>query len=62
MKHLAGTGNRWRTEVQSRSPRTVCTTILQFDAYRGALSAWRYPDMTDHVEYLAGVVQTSIEF
>jgi hypothetical protein len=27
----------------------------------GALSAWRYPDMTDHVEYLAGVVQTSIE-
>ncbi len=34
---------------------------LQFDAYQDALAAWRYPDMTDHVEYLAQVVQITIE-
>ena len=30
-------------------------------AYQDALPAWRYPDMTDHVEYLAQVVQPTIE-
>lgn len=34
---------------------------LQFDAYSDALPAWRYPDMTDHVEYLADVVRLTIE-
>ncbi len=34
---------------------------LQFDAYQDALPAWRFPDMTDHVEYLAQVVQLTIE-
>ena len=34
---------------------------LQFDAYRDALPAWRYPDMTAHVEYVAHVVQLTIE-
>lgn len=34
---------------------------LEFDAYRDALPAWRYPDLTDHVEYLAEVVQVTIE-
>jgi hypothetical protein len=34
---------------------------LQFDAYKDALPAWRYPDMTDHAEYLAQVVQLTIE-
>ena len=34
---------------------------LRFDAYQDALPAWRYPDMTDHVEYLAQVVQPTIE-
>ena len=34
---------------------------LQFDAYEDALPAWRYPDMTDHVEYLAQVVRLTIE-
>jgi Fic/DOC family len=34
---------------------------LRFDAYQDALPAWRFPDMTDHVEYLAQVVQTTIE-
>lgn len=34
---------------------------LQFDAYEDALPAWRYPDLTDHVEYLAEVVRITIE-
>jgi hypothetical protein len=34
---------------------------IEFDAYRDALHAWRYPDMTTHVEYLAAVVRTTIE-
>ena len=34
---------------------------LQFNAYGDALPAWRYPDMTDHVEYLADVVRITIE-
>ena len=34
---------------------------LQFDAYQDALLAWRFPDMTDHVEYLAQIVQLTIE-
>ncbi|MDB5998493.1 MAG: hypothetical protein JWP52_192 [Rhizobacter sp.] len=34
---------------------------LQFDAYADALPAWRYPDMTDHVGYLADVVRVTIE-
>lgn len=34
---------------------------LRFDAYADALPAWRYPDMTDHVEYLAEIVRLTIE-
>lgn len=34
---------------------------LEFDGYQDALPSWRYPDMTAHVEYLADVVQTTIE-
>lgn len=34
---------------------------LLFDAWQDALPAWRYPDMTAHVEYLARVVQVTIE-
>lgn len=34
---------------------------LQFDAYADALHAWRYPDLTDHVEYLADIVRVTIE-
>lgn len=34
---------------------------LRFDAYDDALPAWRYPDLTDHVEYLAEVVQSTLE-
>jgi Fic/DOC family len=34
---------------------------LQFDAYEDALPAWRYPDMTGHVEYLAQIIRVTIE-
>lgn len=34
---------------------------LQFDGYEDALSVWRYPDLTDHVEYLADIVRVTIE-
>lgn len=35
--------------------------FLIYQSEDGFTSAWRYPDMTDYVEYLADVVQTSIE-
>jgi hypothetical protein len=34
---------------------------LEFDAYREALPAWRYPDLTEHVEFLADVVRQTLE-
>jgi hypothetical protein len=34
---------------------------LCFDAYEEAEPVWRYPDLTDHVEYLAGVVRRTLE-
>lgn len=34
---------------------------LEFDAYQDALAAWRYPDLTDHVDYLGQVVKATIE-
>jgi len=34
---------------------------LQFDGYADALHAWRYPDLTDHVEYIADIVRVTIE-
>ncbi|KQU73452.1 MULTISPECIES: Fic family protein [unclassified Rhizobacter] len=34
---------------------------FRFDAYDDALPAWRYPDLTDHVEYLAEIVQSTLE-
>jgi hypothetical protein len=34
---------------------------LVFTDYADALFAWRYPDMTDHVAYLAEVIQKTLE-
>ena len=34
---------------------------LEFDGYADALPAWRYLDLTGHVEYLFQIVQTTIE-
>ncbi|WP_229722775.1 Fic family protein [Xylophilus rhododendri] len=34
---------------------------LQFEGYADALHAWRYPELTDHVEYIADIVRVTIE-
>ncbi len=34
---------------------------LEFSAYKDALAAWRYPDLTSHVEYTAQVIDQTIE-
>ena len=36
-------------------------TNLYFDAYEDARPAWRYPDLTEHVEYLAQVIEITID-
>jgi len=37
------------------------TSTFHFDAYDDAEPAWRYPDLTDHVEYLGEVVRTTVD-
>ena len=37
------------------------SSTFHFDAYVDAESAWRYPDLTDHVEYLAGVIKATFD-
>lgn len=34
---------------------------LEFDNYEEASAAWRYPDLTEHTEYLAHIVEVTIE-
>ena len=53
-------GQAWRFGTEQVAEDGVRYN-LQFDAYQDALPAWRYPDMTDHAEYLAQVVQLTIE-
>ena len=38
-----------------------CPVAYLQGAYQDALPAWRYPDLTDHVEYLAQIVRLTIE-
>lgn len=57
MRKYAGA---WRFGVEQVAEDGVRFN-LQFDAYQDALPAWRFPDMTDHLEYLAQVVQLTIE-
>lgn len=37
------------------------TYNLQFDRYADALHAWRYPDLTRHVAFLADTLELTIE-
>lgn len=53
-------GQAWRFGTEQVAEDGVRYN-LQFDAYQDALPAWRYPDMTDHAEYLVQVVQLTIE-
>ena len=50
----------WRFGPQQQAEDGVRYN-LQFDGYADALPAWRYPDLTDHVEYLADIVRVTIE-
>jgi hypothetical protein len=52
--------NAWRLGPERTADDGVRYN-LEFDAYREALPAWRYPDLTDHVEYLADVVRATLE-
>jgi hypothetical protein len=36
------------------------TSNFHFDAYEDALFAWKYPDLTTHVEYLSTVIEQTI--
>ena len=57
MRHYAGAWRFGAEQIAEDGTRYN----LRFDAYEDALPAWRYPDLTDHVEYLAQVVQVTIE-
>ena len=50
----------WRFGAEQLGEDGVRHT-LQFDAWQAALPAWRYPDLTDHVEYLFEVIRATIE-
>ena len=52
--------NAWRFGAEQLAEDGVRYN-LQFDGYADALHAWRYPDLTDHVEYLADIVRVTIE-
>lgn len=47
--------------VDARTAEDGVAYNIEFDAYDDALAAWRYPDLTEHVEYLAHVVAATIE-
>ncbi|MFA7665239.1 MAG: hypothetical protein WCY32_03890 [Burkholderiaceae bacterium] len=57
MRRYAGA---WRFGPERRAEDDIRYN-LEFDDYEDALSAWRYPDLTDHVEYLADIVCETIE-
>ena len=37
------------------------TSDFHFDAYKDALHAWRYPDLTDHVEYTGRLIEQTLD-
>lgn len=46
----------WLTVKESRA-----SFAIEFNDYEEALAAWRYPDLTEHTEYLAHIVEVTIE-
>jgi hypothetical protein len=52
--------NRWSFGADQRGADGVHYN-LQFDAYSDALHAWRYPDLTRHVGFLAHALDLTIE-
>src|SRR3546814_121748 len=54
----------WSSDVCSSDLKTAedgQRYNMEFDQYQDALPAWRYPDLTQHAEYLAHVIQETIE-
>jgi hypothetical protein len=51
---------RWSFGEEQQAPDGVRYN-LQFDAYADALPAWRYPDMTRHVAFVAHALDLTIE-
>jgi hypothetical protein len=52
--------NRWSFGADQQGTDGVHYN-LQFDAYSDALHAWRYPDLTRHVAFLADALDLTIE-
>ena len=55
---------RYATAYRFVAERTVedgAPYNLEFDRYEEALAAWRYPDLTEHTEYLADIIEVTIE-
>src|SRR6202521_4292016 len=52
--------NQWSFGAEQQGQDGV-TYNLQFDGYQDALHAWRYPDLTHHVGFLADVLDLTIE-
>ena len=46
-------GIGWRSFGTARQGKDGVTYNLPFDRYDDALHAWRYPDLTHHVSFLA---------
>ena len=47
--------------MRSKKGQDGVTYNLQFEGYRDALHAWRYPDLTRHVSFLADALDLTIE-
>lgn len=52
--------SQWFFGAEQRGQDGV-TYNLQFEGYRDALHAWRYPDLTRHVRFLADALDLTIE-
>jgi Fic family protein len=52
--------NQWSFGAEQQG-QDGATYNLQFDGYQDALHAWRYPDLTHHVGFLADVLDLTIE-
>ena len=52
--------DQWSFGPEQQAPDGV-TYSLQFDAYADALHAWRYPDLTRHVSFIADALELTID-
>ncbi len=57
---MARYGDAYRFEADTREYADGIWSNFVFSAYEDALPAWRYPDLTAHVEYLAALIDQTI--